>query len=81
MNHSVQPEGGAIKTETNDQGLLTAFAGASFKNEDAAGALGITVSGAYKLLQRMTERGLLVARKQGRQWVYGEPPRPLNSRE
>ena len=56
--------------ETNEQRLLTLFADTSFSKEDAADALGLSVNGAYKLLQRMTEQGLLVARKEGKQWVY-----------
>jgi ATP-dependent DNA helicase RecG len=73
MNYNLRPEEKNGKSETNEQRLLTVFADASFNKEDAAGVLGMTVSGAYKLLQRMTEQGLLVARKQGRQWIYNEP--------
>lgn len=58
---------------TNGQRLLAAFADTSFSKNEAAGVLGITVSGAYKLLQRMTEQGLLVARKEGKQWIYSAP--------
>jgi len=56
--------------ETNGQRLLTLFADTSFSKEDAADALGLSVSGTYKLLQRMVEQRLLVARKEGRQWMY-----------
>ncbi|MCL2010282.1 MAG: hypothetical protein FWG71_07010 [Synergistaceae bacterium] len=58
---------------TNEQRLLEAFTDANFSKEDAADILGITVSGAYKLLQRMTEQGLLVARKKGKRWIYSKP--------
>jgi len=56
--------------ETNEQRLLALFTDTSFSNEDAADALGMTVNGMYKLLQRMIEQGLLVARKESRQWIY-----------
>jgi len=55
---------------SNEQRLLAVFSGASFSKEDAASVLGLTESGAYKLLQRMTEQGLLVSRKEGKRWVY-----------
>ena len=58
---------------TNERQLLAAFADVDFGKEDAANVLGITVSGAYKLLQRMVEQGLLVSHKEGRQWIYSEP--------
>ena len=63
----------ATNVVTNGQRLLATFADASFSKEDAAEVLGITVSGAYKLLQRMTEQGVLVAYKDGKQWIYSEP--------
>ena len=63
-------ENGKAAGETNEQRLLTLFADTSFSKEDAADALGISVNGAYKLLQRMTEQGQLVARKEGKQWIY-----------
>jgi ATP-dependent DNA helicase RecG len=56
--------------ETNGQRLLALFTDTSFSKEDAADALGLSVSGTYKLLQRMVEQRLLVARKEGRQWMY-----------
>jgi len=73
MNHNPRPEENNGKPETNEHRLLTVFADISFKKEEAADVLGMTVSGAYKLLHRMTEQGLIVAHKQGRQWVYSEP--------
>jgi len=75
MNYSNGQDAANSKTIgiTNEQRLLAAFADASFSKQDAAGVLGITVSGAYKLLQRMTEQGLLVAYKEGKQWIYSEP--------
>ena len=73
MNHNLKPEEKNGKSETNEQRLLNVFADTSFSKEDAADVLGMTVSGAYKLLQRMTEQGLLFARKQSRQWIYSKP--------
>lgn len=73
MNFNMQPEENNSKAETNEQRLLTAFTDTCFNKKDAADVLGITVSGAYKLLQRMNEQGLLVACKQGRQWIYSKP--------
>ena len=69
-NYNRHQEEGNGKTETNENKLLTVFAEISFNKEEAASALGMTVSGAYKLLQKMTKQGVLVARKQGKQWIY-----------
>jgi predicted transcriptional regulator len=62
---------GRTAAETNEQRLLTLFADTGFTKEDAADALGITVSGAYKLLQKMVGCNILAARKEGKRWVYG----------
>ena len=61
---------GKVINGSNEQRLLDAFSDISFTKEGAADVLGISASGAYKLLQRMTGRGLLVARKEGNRWVY-----------
>lgn len=50
--------------------LLEAFREVKFTKEDAAQALGISVNGAYKLLVRMSEKGLLTAKKNSKQWIY-----------
>jgi len=72
LNYYVlQGESNGKVTETNENRLLATFSDTTFNKEEAADVLGITVSGAYKLLQRMTEQGLLTAHKEGRQWVYG----------
>jgi len=55
---------------SNEQRILSAFSNVNFGKEDAAKLLGITESGAYKLLERMKEQGLLYARKEGKKWVY-----------
>jgi len=55
---------------TNEQILLKSFSNAEFNKEDAAKLLDITESGAYKLLERMKDQGLLNARKAGKKWVY-----------
>jgi len=68
--HIKQGEGIHKAAEINEHRLLDMFSDSVFNKKDAADALGMTVSGAYKLLQRMTERGFLVARKEGKQWTY-----------
>jgi ATP-dependent DNA helicase RecG len=75
MNYSNGQDAANSKTIgiTNEQRLLAAFTDAGFSKRDAAEVLGITVSGAYKLLRRMTEQGSLVAYKEGKQWIYSEP--------
>ncbi|HCA29564.1 MAG TPA: AAA family ATPase [Ruminococcaceae bacterium] len=57
-------------TSEREQRLLEVFSNAEFTKKDAAEMLGISVSGAYKLLVRMSEKGLLNAQKDGKQWVY-----------
>jgi ATP-dependent DNA helicase RecG len=79
MNYNVQPDitngkNGKLTNGSHEQRLLSAFAGTSFNKEEAASVLGITISGAYKLLRRMAEQGLLFARKEGKQWVYSTSP-------
>ena len=73
MNYNLQngTANGKGAPQNNEQRLLSIFADARFNKEEAAGVLGISVSGAYKLLQRMTEQGLLVSHKEGKQWIYG----------
>jgi len=57
---------------SNEQRLLAAFPDVFFSKENASELLGITCSGAYKLLERMKEQGLLNARKEGKKWVYSQ---------
>jgi ATP-dependent DNA helicase RecG len=57
-------------TNRREQKVLETFRDTKFAKEDAAERLGISVSGAYKLLARMSEKGLLAARKDGKQWIY-----------
>jgi len=71
MNYHIShPKEHGIVTGSNEQKLLTAFPDTSFCKEDAAESLGISASGAYKLLHRMKDQGLLKAQKSGKQWVY-----------
>ena len=72
MNYALKSEviTNKLANGSNEQRLLATFADTSFSKEDAADILGISVSGAYKLLQRMTERGLIVARKEGKHFIY-----------
>jgi ATP-dependent DNA helicase RecG len=61
---------GAKALETNESKLLTVFSDSAFNKAEAAKALGLSANGAYKLLRRMTEQGLLITRKEGRQLLY-----------
>jgi len=63
---------GKVTNGSSEQQLLDTFSGINFIKEDAAKVLGLTPSGAYKLLQRMVENSLLVTRKEGRHWVYSD---------
>jgi ATP-dependent DNA helicase RecG len=76
MNHSVVSEtmNGYALTQTNEQRLLSLFPNVSFNKEAASEALGLSPSGAYKLLQRMVTQRLLFARKESKQWVYRKTP-------
>ena len=76
MNYNIgyESSSGKIASVKNEQRLLEVFANASFSKEEAADTLGITVSGAYKLLQRMTNQGLLIAHKEGKRWIYDVLP-------
>jgi ATP-dependent DNA helicase RecG len=55
---------------SHEQRILEAFHSKDFNKEDAAEKLHISVSGVYKLLRRMSEKGLLNVRKDGRRLVY-----------
>jgi len=68
QNYSLQQS--KVNASSREQRLLEAFADVAFSKEDAAEALGISVSGAYKLLVRMGEKKLIRARKEGRRWIY-----------
>jgi ATP-dependent DNA helicase RecG len=50
--------------------LLTAMGAALFSKEDAADVLGLSASGAYKLLVRMEDKGILTHGKKGKALVY-----------
>ena len=53
--------------------FLERFAGQMFTKQDAAKFLGLSVSGAYKLLARMAERGALAQKRNGREiWYVAE---------
>jgi ATP-dependent DNA helicase RecG len=59
----------ATKSE-REQRLLDFFNTMEFTKEDAAKILGMSVNGTYKFLVRMSEKGLLNAKKDGKRWVY-----------
>ena len=56
--------------QNNEQKLFSIFTDTTFNKKEAADVLEISVSGAYKMLQRMADQKLLIARKEGKQWVY-----------
>jgi len=68
--HTPYESGNGVANGSNEQRLFTAFPDTTFSKEDAAKMLNISVSGAYKLLQRMKKQGLLNAQKSGKQWYY-----------
>ena len=55
---------------TESFAFITLFSKTNFTKKDAANFLEITESGAYKLLERMKELGLLNSRKSGKKWLY-----------
>jgi len=59
-----------ITEGSNEHRLLEVLPKTGFSKEQAARELEISESGAYKLLERMKERGFLVAAKRGRKWIY-----------
>jgi DNA-directed RNA polymerase specialized sigma subunit len=68
QNYNLQQIKGNVTSR--EKQILETFLLAGFSKEDVAKVLGISVSGAYKLLIRMSEKGLLQTRKEGRQWMY-----------
>jgi len=68
--HPLDVVNSKIINGSSEQQLLDTFSGISFNKKDAADVLGLSESGAYKLLKRMVENGLLVTRKEGKQWAY-----------
>jgi hypothetical protein len=72
INHALPKNitNGKLAKGSSEQQLLDTFTSIIFSKEDAADILGLSPSGAYKLLQRMVGNNLLVARKKGKQWVY-----------
>jgi ATP-dependent DNA helicase RecG len=59
------------KNSSKSEQLITEkFNGQTFSKEQAAETLGMSVSGAYKLLARMSERELLSQTKSGKQIIY-----------
>ncbi|MCL1864144.1 MAG: putative DNA binding domain-containing protein [Defluviitaleaceae bacterium] len=74
INHAMPKDAvnGKIANGSSEQQLLDTFSGVNFSKEDAAKILGLSVSGAYKLLQRMVGNGLLATRKEGKKWTYSD---------
>ncbi len=59
-----------MATGEREQRVLDYFNNVGFTKEDAAKILGMSVSGAYKLLVRMSEKNLLDTKKGGKRLVY-----------
>jgi ATP-dependent DNA helicase RecG len=69
-NYNIPLPQNRIADGSNEQKILDAYPDGSFSKNDAAKTLDLSVSGAYKLLQRMKTQGLLSAQKSGKQWIY-----------
>lgn len=61
----------------NEQRILDEFAGRTFTKQNTADLLEMSVSGAYKLLMRMVERGQLSCKRNGHEMVYVVLPRTI----
>jgi ATP-dependent DNA helicase RecG len=61
------------KVKKVEQQVLSVFAGRQFTKQEVADLLDMTASGAYKLLVRMVERGLLTCKRKGREMHYSNP--------
>jgi ATP-dependent DNA helicase RecG len=70
LNYNISETVSSLTVQTNSNRLLNLFRDTTFTKKDAADALGLSVSGAYKLLQNMVAYGQLYAQKAGRQWKY-----------
>jgi ATP-dependent DNA helicase RecG len=58
------------KISKAERRVLTEFAGLPFTKQNAAELLDMSVSGAYKLLARMANRGLLSCKRNGKEMQY-----------
>jgi ATP-dependent DNA helicase RecG len=71
LNYELVNEKSQLKTFNKpEQLIIDSFVGRTFSKEQAAELLNMSVSGAYKLLARMSECGLLSKKKIGKQIVY-----------
>ena len=60
-----------LKPKTvNERRIISEFSGVKFTKSDAAELLGISISGAYKLLRRMVDKKALNAYIFNKQWIY-----------
>jgi ATP-dependent DNA helicase RecG len=60
----------AQKVTKAESDILSRYEGREFGKQDVAADFGIGESGAYKLLKRMTDKGLLSVSRQGKEFVY-----------
>ena len=71
LNYHVNNNGdGGIAAGSNEQKLHAAFPECFFSKEDAAEVLGFSESGAYKILRRMKDQGVLHDQKSGKKKLY-----------
>ncbi len=70
MNYRASQYGTNRKSKSQEDKLRTAFTDTCFDKEEAAKILGLSASGAYKLLQRMKEKDLLSTEKSGKRLRY-----------
>jgi len=72
LNYAIEDSisNGKMTNGAKEKRLIDAFSDTRFTKEDAAEVLGISASGAYKLLLKLTEQGLIVSKKDGKKLMY-----------
>ena len=72
LNYAIEDSiaNGKMTNGAKEKRLIDAFSDTWFTKEDAAEVLGISASGAYKLLLKLTEQGLIVSKKDGKKLMY-----------
>ena len=70
LNYNFSAITTSTATRTNSDRLAVLYEDTVFTKNDAADALGLSLNGAYKLLQNMVANEQLYAQKSGKQWTY-----------
>jgi len=72
LNYTIEDSiaNGKMTNGAKEKRLIDAFSDTEFTKEEAAEVLGISASGAYKLLLKLTEQGLIVSKKDGKKLMY-----------